>query len=63
MAFTAFHTCDHCGKILDEMKDYTNTDIDICYNTVSCDLCNDCIDELAKVVKAFVKKEGDADND
>lgn len=58
MAFTAFHTCDHCGKILDDMKDYPNIDIDICCQTVSCDLCNDCVDELAKVVEAFAQKGG-----
>ena len=61
MAFTAFHTCDHCGKIIDDMKDYIDIGIDLSVETIYCDLCNDCLKELTKVIKAFVKKEG-ADN-
>lgn len=50
-----FHTCDHCGKRLDEMKDYPDSTIDICYNYVACDLCADCVEQLTALVSGYVK--------
>lgn len=49
--------CDHCGKVLDEMKDYTDTEIEV-KSWFKCDLCSDCINELNNIVLSFCKKGG-----
>lgn len=54
-----FYTCDHCGKKLDDMKDYPDCVIDVCYNTVQCDLCADCVSKLGDLVVGFVKAVAD----
>lgn len=46
--------CDHCGKELDDMKDYPNTEIDI-IKFFNVDLCVDCMNELQKTVEQFIK--------
>lgn len=53
------YTCDHCGKVLDEMHDYPESNIDICYNYVLCDLCAECVEELTRLVSGYVKKGGE----
>jgi hypothetical protein len=50
--------CDHCGKVLDEMCDYTDTEIEVRY-FFKCDLCAECIDKLDKIVLAYCKKGGE----
>ena len=48
--------CDHCGKELDEMHDYTGME----FNDVAvldCDLCKECIDKLDKLIRKFVHQE------
>ena len=49
--------CDHCGKVLDEMHDYPDTEIGV-VKFLKADLCNKCINELDNRVRRFVKKEG-----
>ena len=49
--------CDHCGKALDEMVDYPDTDIEA-LSWFKCDLCSDCMKELERTVKVFCKKGG-----
>lgn len=48
--------CDHCGKELNEMKDYCDTEVGI-LDFIDTDLCINCINELQNLVKKFVKKE------
>lgn len=50
--------CDHCGKVLDEMKDYTDTEIDV-IAWFKTDLCTSCADEISDIVLKFCGKEGD----
>ena len=49
--------CDHCGKVLNEMNDYTDNEIEV-KSWFKCDLCAECIDELDKIVLAYCKKGG-----
>lgn len=51
--------CDHCGKVLDEMTDYVDAEIDthIWFKT---DLCAECINELDRIVLEFCGKKGGA---
>lgn len=53
--------CDHCGKVLDEMKDYPDTEIDVIawFRT---DLCASCAKEISNTVLKFCGKEGDKTN-
>ncbi len=50
--------CDHCGKVLDEMHDYVDTEITV-KDWWKADLCNTCIKELNKIAKDFCKKGGE----
>lgn len=62
MAYKAYHTCDHCGKILDEMKDWIGIEIEEFYPcSHSFDLCKECAQELDKIISTFINetpKEG-----
>jgi hypothetical protein len=49
--------CDHCGKVLNEMQDYCDTEIEV-KGWFKCDLCNRCISELDLIVFNFCKKGG-----
>lgn len=49
--------CDHCGKEIDTMKDYLDTEIIVCYSWCDVDLCGDCYDKLKHIVKQFCNKE------
>ena len=50
-------TCDHCGKELDEMKDYVDMEIDDFINWYEVDLCDECFHELDGIVRQYVNKE------
>ena len=57
MAFRALHTCDHCGKILDEMKDWIEIEIDEFYPYYhKFDLCKKCAEELEKIISGFINE-------
>lgn len=49
--------CDHCGKELNEMHDYVDEEIDIGVYWLRTDLCQDCMEELKKIVRDFCEKE------
>ena len=48
--------CDHCGKELDEMRDYPDTELDIIDEFLKCDLCKSCYEELSRTIRKFVNK-------
>lgn len=50
--------CDHCGKELNEMFDYCDTEIEA-KSWFKSDLCKGCMDELEQIVLAFCKKGGE----
>lgn len=45
--------CDHCGKVLDCMKDYDDIVIEIGANYIETDLCAECLSELYEIVQKF----------
>lgn len=45
--------CDHCGKELNDMIDYTCCEVEIAYRTVSTDLCKDCLERLFTTIEQF----------
>ena len=49
-------TCDHCGKELDEMHDYVDTEIDL-LNFFHTDLCKKCAETLDSYVFHFCGKK------
>lgn len=49
-------TCDHCGKELDTMQDYTDMEIDDFIDWYEVDLCSECFRELDSVVRQYVNK-------
>lgn len=56
--------CDHCGKVLDEMKDYTDGTLDIVVDCVKTDLCTDCFNQLCNYIYNFCKVEsGDEESE
>lgn len=48
-------TCDHCGKKLDDMKDYPDTEFDTINDWFRADLCSECYTEISNIIKQFVK--------
>ena len=50
-------TCDHCGKKLDDMKDYPDTEFDTINDWFKADLCAECYTVISDVIKHFVNKE------
>ncbi len=48
--------CDHCGKKLDEMSDYTGLGFKVCHKEHKVDLCEDCFEKLDKTIKEFCKR-------
>ena len=55
--------CDHCGKELNEMKYYVDIQIELGHLWRTHDLCDECLDDLKKVVDRFctnfaTEKEG-----
>lgn len=59
------YTCDHCGVILDEKKDYLELEIDNGLEYFESDLCRNCFKELDKYTREFcgqkTKKEREED--
>lgn len=45
--------CDHCGKELNDMIDYTCCEVEVEYETISTDLCKDCLELLSTTIKQF----------
>ena len=45
--------CDHCGKELDTMKDFDDTQIEMAHKWTTVDLCSECGDELWEVIDKF----------
>ena len=59
--------CDHCGKAVNWMADYTDLTIDMKredYHTVfpAVDLCVDCFKELKRLIDKFCEKRNGDDN-
>ena len=57
MSEVKYRLCDHCGKRLDEMKDFVEYEIDE-YGRLKADLCANCYDDLNDVIKQFITKGG-----
>ena len=49
-------TCDHCGKELDEVRDYVDTEVEM-LNWFKADLCKNCAETLASYVFNFCGKK------
>ena len=49
-------TCDHCGKKLDEMKDFIDTEFDTIDEWFKADLCSECHTEISNTIKKFCGK-------
>ena len=49
--------CDHCGKEIDTMKDFWDTEIIAGLSWGSVDLCENCYEKLKHIVKEFCNKE------
>ena len=52
-------TCDHCGKEMDDMRDYSEMKIDNFIDWIETDLCSECFHELNDIVLQFVNKKKD----
>ena len=50
--------CDHCGKVLDCMSDYTDITIEAAHKMVNADLCTGCFELLTDKINKFCKKKG-----
>ena len=48
--------CDHCGKVLDPMKDFDDQEFDV-ISWFKADLCISCADELNIIVLKYCGKE------
>ena len=59
MSVVNYRTCDHCGKKLDDMKDFPEWDINLTANVLSVDLCGECVCELEKIVLNFVNRRAE----
>ena len=54
--------CDHCGKELDAMKDYTEISIDIPTDIINADLCVSCYNGLiAEISEYLTNSKGGAE--
>lgn len=52
--------CDHCGKELDTMKDFNDTQIEMAHKWATVDLCAECLDKLYNLICDFCEKKGGA---
>jgi hypothetical protein len=59
MSVVHYRTCDHCGKKLDDMKDFPEFDINLTERIISVDLCSDCYDELERIMLDFVNRRAE----
>lgn len=48
------YICDHCGKELNPMNDYTEIDINNFDFVKEVDLCEECYNELCNIVREFI---------
>lgn len=62
MSLVHYRTCDHCGKKLDDKKDFPDWDIDFTASILYVDLCSDCLSELEKIVLDFLNRRANDDN-
>lgn len=46
--------CDHCGKVIDPMKDYEGLDITLNHVSIKGDLCGTCFNGLVKSIKDYM---------
>ena len=46
-------TCDHCGKELDNIKDYSDVELDTIDDFFKTDLCSECCMEISRIIKKF----------
>ena len=51
---TTKYTCDHCGKEINSVDDYTDAELDFGEFYKSCDFCCDCYNKLVDYVSNFV---------
>ena len=49
--------CDHCGKEIDEMRSYTDMEIDDFTEWFRTDLCAKCYHELGDIVLQYCNKQ------
>ena len=49
--------CDHCGKELDTMNDYSETELGGIGSWEKADLCKKCYEEIRKTILDFCGKE------
>ena len=50
-------TCDHCGKEINGISDYTDMKIDNFINYVETDLCSECFRKLDDMILQYVNKK------
>ncbi len=50
--------CDHCGKEVNGMHDYCDTEVGIT-DFIDTDLCIECVTELQDLVRKFVSKRSE----
>lgn len=59
MTAVHYRICDYCGKKLNEMTDYTESEICIAYTDIEADLSIVCLEKLVKLVKEFIDRSKD----
>lgn len=52
-------TCDHCGKEMDDMHDYSEMKTDNFIDWIEADLCSQCFHELNDIVLQYCNKKKD----
>ena len=55
--------CDHCGKEIDYLNDYTRLHIKMNHVDIETDLCGDCFLELEESIKCFCTQVERKDNE
>ena len=45
--------CDHCKRLLDDMKDYVGAEIEMAHLSKEFDLCTDCFEMLWDYINDF----------
>lgn len=50
------YTCDHCGKKINEMNDYIDTEFDTIDDWLKADLCAECYKEISQMIKQFCNR-------
>ena len=50
--------CDHCGHVIDEMKDFADIEDFRFIGIPKTDLCNDCFVVLERLIKEYLVKIG-----